>query len=87
MADGIKEVVDNEAQGVALLTQSVATLTAAVETMNDVLLVLVHNAKKQGLEIPEWDSVEAVEKDVSEEVRKCVNAIRKVYGPDTTNQG
>lgn len=80
--DGVSEEelkkVDNE----ALITTSLARLTYTVQIMNDVLLVLLSDAKKRGLEIPEWKTRDDVDKDVAESITKCVQLMKEVYGRD-----
>lgn len=61
-----------------LITENLAALTAAVQTLNDVQLVLLHNVKN--LELPEWEKLEDIEKDVGEKVTNCIKSVRKVYG-------
>lgn len=80
----IEEEHDREITVEELLTQNVAALASAVQTLNDVQLVILHNLKD--LEIPEWKSIEDIEKDVAAKVTECVKAIRRAYGPNETDK-
>lgn len=62
-----------------LITENLAALTVAVQTLNDVQLVLLHNVKN--LELPEWKTLEDIDKAVGDKVKDCVKSVRKVYGP------
>lgn len=84
MANTVK--TEEDKSGAILdLTLSVAQLTHAVQIMNDVLLVLVHNAKKNGIEIPEWRGKEDVEADVASTIQSCIDMMKEAYGRDKSN--
>lgn len=87
MAETIKEVTDERVPELEIITQTMAQLVSTVQTQNDIILVLLHNMKRLGLEMPEWDSLEAINKDVSEPIKDCVKAVRKTYGPSETDKG
>lgn len=82
----IKENVGRKVTDVELLTRTVEQLTAAVQTQNDVILVLLHNMKRLGLEMPDWSSPKDVSDDISEPIKECVKVIRKAYGPSETDK-
>lgn len=86
MAETIKEVNDERVPELEIITQTMAQLVSTVQTQNDIILVLLHNMKRLGLEMPEWDSLEAINKDISEPIRDCVKAVRKIYGPSKTDK-
>lgn len=80
----IKEEKGKQLTEIELLTTNVTILSNAVETLNNILLVLLYNNKD--LKIPEWNSKEDVEKELGAEIRKCVEAVRKTYGPGETDK-
>lgn len=73
----MKEAVDKELETTVMLTESVAELTMAVRTQNDVLLVLLHNLD---LKIPDWKEKADVEKEVGPKIQACIEAVKRVYG-------
>jgi hypothetical protein len=79
----MKEVVGKELDAVAMLTESVAELTVAVKTQNDVILVLLHNLD---LKIPDWKEKADVEKEVGPKIQACIEAMREVYGRSETDK-
>lgn len=79
----MKEEVGKELDTVALLTDSVAELTAAVQMQNNVILVLLHNLE---LKYPDWKSQADIEKEVGPKIQKCFELMRSIYGPDKTNK-
>lgn len=81
MANKVNEKVDPTGEMINL-TLTVAQLTHAVQVMNDVLLVLVHNAKKNGIEIPEWKNKDDVEADIADTLQSCIDMMKEAYGRD-----
>lgn len=75
--DGSKEL-----DAMAYVTQTIAILSREIQVMNDVLLVLVHNAKKNGIEIPEWKSQKDVEADIASTLQACIDMMKEAYGRD-----
>lgn len=73
-----EEKTDPTPTEVELLAQNVAALTMAIQTQNDVLLVLLHNLD---LKIPDWKTKTDVEKEVGPKIQKCMELIRGIYGP------
>ena len=69
---------------IEILTETVAVLTAAVQTLNDVVLVLA--SKLDETDIPHWETKEEIEQAVGEKVRACVNAVRRVDGHSKTDK-
>lgn len=80
----VEEQLDKEVSELDLLTQNLAALTAAVQTLNDVQLVMLHNMKD--MKMPDWKSKSDVENDVSQKVIDCIKAVRKVYGQHETDK-
>ena len=78
-----KEETDPTPTEIELLTQNIAALTVAVQTQNDVLMVLLHNLD---LKIPDWKEKTDVEKEIGPKVQACIEAVRKVYGRSETNK-
>ena len=81
----MKEVVDKDLDVITALTESVAELTLAVKTQNDVVLCLLHKFNTEA-DIPRYQTKEAFEKDMGEKVQTCVEAVRKIYGHGETNK-
>lgn len=80
-----EEVTKNETKNIdtmVYLTTTMAILSKEIQTMNDVLLVLVHNAKKNGIEIPEWKSQKDVEADIAPTLQACIDMMKEAYGRD-----
>lgn len=78
-----EEQTDPTPTDIELLTQNVAALTLAIQTQNDVLLVLLHNLD---LKIPDWKEKADVEKEVGPKIQACVEAMRKIYGRSETDK-
>lgn len=72
-----EEKTDPTPTDLELLTQNVAALTMAIQTQNDVLLVLLHNLD---LKMPDWKEKTDIEKEVGPKIQACLEAVRKVYG-------
>lgn len=81
----VTEVTDDELSTIAFLTESVAELTMAVRTQNDILLCLLHKFDVEK-DLPFWVTKEGVEEEVGPKIKACVEAIRKVYGPGKANK-
>lgn len=79
-----EEQTDPTPTEIELLTQNVAILTSAIQTQNDVLLVLLHNLD---LKIPDWKDKADIEKEVGPKIQECINLMRKIYGHGETNKG
>lgn len=58
-----------------ILTNNMAAMLSMIQTLNDVVLVLLHNHPE--LEIPEWKDIEEVNAELSDTIKNCVAAIRK----------
>lgn len=79
-----EEKTDPTPTELALLTQNIAALTVAIQTQNDVLLVLLHNLD---LKIPDWKDKTEIEKEVGPKIQQCVELMRKIYGRSETDKG
>ena len=78
-----KEEEAKEVGELELITASIAQLSVALQTQNEILLTILHNLE---LKAPEWGSKEDIEKEVGPKIKMCVEAVRKVYGPDKTDK-
>lgn len=81
----IKEADDKQLTDIMILTQTVAELTGAVRTHNDILLCLLHKFELDK-DLPTWATKEEVEGDVGAKIQACIEAIRRVYGPSETTE-
>lgn len=70
---------------IELLTETVATLSVAVRTQNNLILCLL-NKFDIGSDLPTQDK-ETFEKEMGEKVKACNEAIRKIYGRSETDKG
>ena len=68
---------------ISALTDTVAQLTVAMQTQNDILLVLLHNLD---LQTPDWKTIDDIEKEVGPKVQKCIDLMRKIHGPSETDK-
>lgn len=57
------------------LVRSLEMLASAVESLNAVQLVILHNMKE--LKMPEWESFKDIENDVAGKVIDCINTVKK----------
>lgn len=80
-----KESTDPTPTEVELLTQNVAILTQAIQTQNDVLLVLV-NKLNLDTDLPDWKTREEITKAAGPKIEACVDLIRKAYGPSEADK-
>lgn len=78
-----EEKTDPTPTEIELLTKNVAALTLAIQTQNDVLLVLLHNLD---LKMPDWKEKTDIEKEVGPKIEACIEAMRKVYGRSETDK-
>lgn len=78
----IKEVKDKELREIDLLTETVGELTAALEGMNEALLVILYNLD---LKIPDWKDRLDIEQEVGPKIEACQEAVRRIYAKDTTS--
>lgn len=85
MAKVSEKIETKEVTDIEILTNTVATLAAAVKTQNDILLCLLHKFDVEK-DLPFWITKEGVEEEVGPKVKACVEAIRKVYGPSETDK-
>lgn len=74
---------DREAKNIELLTETVAQLAVAMQTQNDILLVLL---SQMDVKDPGWKTAADVSKDVGNKVKQCVDIMRKTYGPSETDK-
>lgn len=81
----MKEVVDEDLDAITMLTESVAELTVAMKTQNDVILCLLHKFNVDS-DLPAWTTKEGVEKEMGPKIQACVEAVRKVYGRSETDK-
>jgi len=75
-----KKVTDIE-----ILTETVATLTVAVQTQNDIILCLLHKFNLNH-DLPFWTTKEGMEEDVEPKVKACIESVRRLYGPSETDK-
>lgn len=80
----VEEKVGKELDDIGVLSNTVAMLAHAVQTQNDVLLILLHNLD---LKIPDWKEKADIEKEIGPKIQACIEAVRKVYGRGETNKG
>lgn len=79
--DEVKQISE-----LSLLTANVAMLTAAVKTINDVLLVVLAQADINP-ELLQGKSKEDFEKEIRPKIDACEKVIREIYGRSETNKG
>lgn len=84
MAENNYEEKKLEEVTIADLVESINILTVAVQTLNDVQLVILHNMKD--LEMPDWKSLKEIEDDVAGIVKKCAEVVRRANGPSKTDK-
>lgn len=84
MAENNYEEKRLEEVTIADLVENINILTAAVQSLNYVQLVMLHNMKD--LEIPYWNNLKEIEDDVADLVKKCAEAVRRVNGPSKTDK-
>ena len=82
----MKEVVDKELDTITLLTESVAELTVAVKTQNDIILCLLHKFDIDS-DLPVWTTKEGVEEEIAPKIHACIETVRKIYGRGETDKG
>lgn len=78
----MKEEKDRELRPEDLL-DTIAQLTVAVQTQNDVLLVLLDQLD---VKVPDWKTKDDVEKAVGPKIEMCVKTIREIYGPSKADK-
>lgn len=76
MAENNYEEKKLEEVTTADLVRSLEILASAVESLNAVQLVILHNMKD--LKMPEWESFSDIENDVAGKVIECIDAVKKV---------
>lgn len=77
---------ENEDQKVPefeVIVDNLMALTAMVQSQNDVILVLLHNLD---INVPDWKTKEDIEKEVGPKVQKCIDLMRKIYGPSKADK-
>lgn len=81
----VEETKDREVTNEDLV-RSLEMLASAVESLNAVQLVILHNMKD--LKMPEWKTFKDIENDVAGKVIECIDAVKKVKnGRGETNKG
>ena len=85
MAKTEEKVETRTVSDIEILTETVASLTMAMRTQNDILLCLLHKFDLDH-DLPLWTTKEGMEKDVEPKVQACIEAIRKIYGRGETNK-
>ena len=80
----IEEVEDRKATELEAMAQNIAMLATAVQTLNDVVLVLAKDIDVNKL--PDWKTKEEIEKDVGPKIQKCIELVRKTYGPSEADK-
>ena len=79
----IKEKTDRKVTTEDLVT-SIEMLASAVESLNAVQLVILHNMKD--LKMPEWKTFKDIENDVAGKVIECIDAVKRINGPSETDK-
>ena len=74
-----------EVKELEVITASIAQLTMALQTQNEVLLCLLHKMDINS-DLPTFQNKEMFEKEMGKKVEACVKAIRKIYGPSETDK-
>lgn len=69
-----------------IMSQNIAILTYTVQQQNSVLLAMMGFLKKQGFEVPDWESIEELEKDVSGVVDACIKKVESLNGQRETDK-
>ena len=82
---GYEEKEAKEVKELEVITASIAQLTMAIQTQNEVLLCLLHKMDINS-DLPTFQNKEMFEKEMGEKVEACVKAIRKIYGPSETDK-
>lgn len=80
----IKEQLGKPAD-IELLTETVAILTAAVQTQNEVILCLLHKFDLNQ-DLPSWTTKEKMEEEVGPKVQACIESVRRLYGHPETDK-
>ena len=70
----VEETKDREVTNEDLV-RSLEMLASAIESLNAVQLVILHNMKE--LKMPEWKSFSDIENDVAGKVIECIDAVKK----------
>ena len=66
------------------LVRSLEMLASAIESLNAVQLVILHNMKD--LKMPEWKTFKDIENDVAGKVIECIDAVKRANGPSETDK-
>lgn len=76
-----------EAQQINILTQNVAALTFAIQSLNSVVLALLNDRVQGGdFKVPEWKNKEEAEKAIGKVAEECIKKVNKAYGLGKTNK-
>lgn len=71
----VREQTNQEVSNDAVVAETLAYLAGAVQTLNAVTLVLLYNAKLEGLTFPNWNVKQDPERDLGELVTKCTKLL------------
>lgn len=86
MAKVSEKIETKRVTDIELLTETVATLTIAVQTQNDIILCLLEKFDPDN-DLPiYYNSKESFEREMNKKVEACVKAIRKIYGHSETDK-
>lgn len=79
MAKIEEKVETRTVSDIEILTETVASLTMAMRTQNDIILCLLHKFDLVH-DLPLWTTKEDMEKDVEPKVQACIESVRRLYG-------
>lgn len=85
MARVSEKIETKKVTDIELLTETVATLTLAVQTQNNIILCLLHKFNIE-TDLPTWQNKGVFEKEMVTKVDACDKAIRKIYGHSETDK-
>lgn len=85
MAKVSEKIETKKVTDIELLTESVAALTLAVQTQNDIVLCLLHKFELNH-DLPLWTTKEKMEEDVGPKVQACIESVRRLYERSETDK-
>ena len=82
-----KRLKEENALQMGILNESVAALAFSVQSLNVLVLSLIHNMKKKdGFDIPGWKTEKEIADDVGKIAADCIEKVNKVYGLSKANK-
>ena len=67
-----------EALQINLLTENLAALAFSLQSLNSVVLSIVHNIPD--FKVPEWKDAKEVEDELGKVITECIEKVNKLYG-------